>query len=113
MSIWTKKCRQVSGCETPSEGDPSGSRTPITRRGMIVKAGAAAAAAFPTPAISQGVREFKLATSWPRDLPGLQTSAERIGRAITVATGNRIRVAVFAAGELVKPFEVPDARARW
>src|SRR6266481_2879494 len=111
MSIWTKKCRQVSGCETPSEGDPSGSRAPITRRGMIAKAGAAAAAAaaFPAPAISQGIREFKLATSWPKDLPGLQTSAERIGRAITVATGNRIRVAVFAAGELVKPFEVFDA----
>jgi TRAP-type mannitol/chloroaromatic compound transport system substrate-binding protein len=111
MSIWTKKCRQVSGCETPSEGDPSGSRAPITRRGMIVKAGAAtaAAAAFPAPAISQGIREFKLATSWPKDLPGLQTSAERIGRAITVATGNRIRVTVFAAGELVKPFEVFDA----
>jgi TRAP-type mannitol/chloroaromatic compound transport system substrate-binding protein len=111
MSIWTKKCRQVSGCETPSEGDPSGYRAPITRRGMIAKAGAAAAAAaaFPAPAISQGIREFKLATSWPKDLPGLQTSAERIGRAITVATGNRIRVTVFAAGELVKPFEVFDA----
>ena len=111
MSIWTKKCRQVSGCETPSEGHPSGSRAPMTRRGMIVKAGAAAAAAaaFPAPAISQGIREFKLATSWPKDLPGLQTSAERIGRAITVATGNRIRVTVFAAGELVKPFEVFDA----
>jgi TRAP-type mannitol/chloroaromatic compound transport system substrate-binding protein len=110
MSIWTKKCRQVSGCETPSEGHPSGSRAPMTRRG-IVKAGAAAAAAaaFPAPAISQGIREFKLATSWPKDLPGLQTSAERIGRAITVATGNRIRVTVFAAGELVKPFEVFDA----
>jgi len=83
----------------------------MTRRGMIVKAGAAAAAAaaFPAPAISQGIREFKLATSWPKDLPGLQTSAERIGRAITVATGNRIRVTVFAAGELVKPFEVFDA----
>ena len=111
MSIWTKKCRQVSGCETPSEGDPSGPRAPITRRGMIVKAGAAAAAAaaFPAPAISQGIREFNLATSWPKDLPGLQTSAERIGRAITVATGNHIRVTVFAAGELVKPFEVFDA----
>src|SRR5262249_38920755 len=111
MSIWTKKCRQVSGCEIPSEGEPSGSRAPITRRGMIVKAGAAgaAAAAFPAAAISQGIREFKLATSWPKDLPGLQTSAERIGRAITVATGNRIRVTVFAASELVKPFEVFDA----
>src|SRR6516164_411120 len=72
-------------------------------------AAAAAAATFPAPAVSQGIREFKMATSWPKGLPGLQTSAERLGQAITTATGNRIRVTVFAAGELVKPFEVFNA----
>jgi TRAP-type mannitol/chloroaromatic compound transport system substrate-binding protein len=77
----------------------------------MLRAGAIAstAVAFPAPAISQGIREFKMATSWPKGLPGLQTSAERIGQAITTATGNRIRVTVFSAGELVKPFEVFDA----
>jgi TRAP-type mannitol/chloroaromatic compound transport system substrate-binding protein len=60
-------------------------------------------------AISQGIRELRMATSWPKGLPGLQSSAERIGQAITAATGKRIQVTVFAAGELVKPLEVFDA----
>jgi TRAP-type mannitol/chloroaromatic compound transport system substrate-binding protein len=87
------------------------STTTISRRGMMLRGGAiaGAAAAFPAPAISQGVREFKMATSWPKGLPGLSSSAERIGQAITAQTGKRIQVSVFAAGELVKPFEVFDA----
>jgi TRAP-type mannitol/chloroaromatic compound transport system substrate-binding protein len=78
---------------------------------MMLRAGtiAGAAAAFPAPAISQGIREFKMATSWPKGLPGLSSSAERIGQAITAQTGKRIQMSVFAAGELVKPFEVFDA----
>jgi TRAP-type mannitol/chloroaromatic compound transport system substrate-binding protein len=70
---------------------------------------AAAAAAFPAPAISQGILELKMATSWPKGLPGLDSGAKRIGQAITAQTGKRIQVSVFAAGELVKPFEVFDA----
>jgi TRAP-type mannitol/chloroaromatic compound transport system substrate-binding protein len=68
-----------------------------------------AAAAFPAPAISQGIRELKLATSWPKNEPGLSSSAARIGQAITAGTGKRIQVSVFTAGELVKPLEVFDA----
>ena len=82
----------------------------VNRRSLVLRAGViASAAAFPAPAISQGIREFKMATSWPKGLPGLSSSAERIGQAITAATGKRIQVSVFAAGELVKPFEVFDA----
>ena len=33
---------------------------------------AAAASAFPKPAIAQGVRELKMVTIWPKPLPGLQ-----------------------------------------
>jgi TRAP-type mannitol/chloroaromatic compound transport system substrate-binding protein len=82
-----------------------------TRRALL-KAGVAiagAAAAFPAPAISQGIRELKLATSWPKSEPGLSSSAARIGQAITAGTGKRIQVSVFTAGELVKPLEVFDA----
>ncbi|HSE76387.1 MAG TPA: TRAP transporter substrate-binding protein [Alphaproteobacteria bacterium] len=50
-----------------------------------------------------------MVTSWPKGLPGLQASAERIGQAITAVTGKRLQVKVFAAGEMVKPFEVFDA----
>jgi Bacterial extracellular solute-binding protein, family 7 len=70
---------------------------------------AAAATAFPTPAIAQGARELKLVTSWPKGLPGLGTGAERIARSITELSGGRLQVTVFAAGELVSAFESFDA----
>ena len=83
----------------------------MDRRRFLAGTGivAGAASAFPTPALAQGVRELKMVTSWPKGLPGLQTSAERIARAITTASGNRIKVKVFAAGEMVKAFEAFDA----
>jgi TRAP-type mannitol/chloroaromatic compound transport system substrate-binding protein len=82
----------------------------VSRRGVILRGGAiVGAAAFPAPALAQGVRELKMVTSWPKGLPGLGTSAERLGRAITAITGGRIKVQVFGAGELVSAFEVFDA----
>src|SRR5205807_5995212 len=42
-------------------------------------------------------------------LPGLGTSAERLGGAITAITGGRLKVQVFGAGQLVSAFEVFDA----
>jgi TRAP-type mannitol/chloroaromatic compound transport system substrate-binding protein len=83
----------------------------MNRRSFLSQAGivAGTAVTFPVPAIAQGIRELKLATSWPKDLPGLSSSAERIGQGITAASGNRLQVKVFAAGELVKPIEVFDA----
>jgi TRAP-type mannitol/chloroaromatic compound transport system substrate-binding protein len=83
----------------------------VDRRIFLAHAGAVASvgAAFPAPAIAQGVRELKLVTSWPKGLPGLGTSAERLGRAITAITHGRLKVQVFGAGELVSAFEVFDA----
>lgn len=83
----------------------------MDRRHFVAGVGIAATAisSLPAPALSQGMRELKLVTSWPKGLPGLQASAERIARAITAATANRIKVKVFAAGEMVKAFECFDA----
>ncbi len=83
----------------------------IDRRKLLVSGGLAAgvAAAFPTPAIGQGIRELKLVTSWPKGLPGLGTSAERIAQLITAGSGKRIQVKVFGAGEMVSAFEAFDA----
>jgi TRAP-type mannitol/chloroaromatic compound transport system substrate-binding protein len=83
----------------------------VDRRSFLTRAGAVAgvAATIPAPAIAQGVRELKMVTSWPKGLPGLGTSAERLGRAITAITGGRLKVQVFGAGELVSAFEVFDA----
>ena len=83
----------------------------MDRRSFLTRAGAVAgvAATIPAPAIAQGVRELKMVTSWPKGLPGLGTSADRLGRAITAITGGRLKVQVFGAGELVSAFEVFDA----
>jgi TRAP-type mannitol/chloroaromatic compound transport system substrate-binding protein len=83
----------------------------MDRRGFLTRAGAVAGAAatFPAPAIAQGVRELKMVTSWPKVLPGLGSSAERLGSAITAITGGRLKVQVFGAGQFVSAFEVFDA----
>ena len=70
---------------------------------------AVAAAAVSAPAISQGMKELKLVTSFPKNFPGLGTSAVRVANRITAATNGRIQVKLFDAGELVPPFGVFDA----
>ncbi len=72
-------------------------------------AGAAAASTFPAPALAQGRRELKMVTTWPKNFPGLGTGAERLARRITEMTDGALTVKVFAAGELVPPFESFDA----
>ncbi|MEO0761423.1 MAG: TRAP transporter substrate-binding protein [Pseudomonadota bacterium] len=71
--------------------------------------GATGAAALATPAISQGVQQIKMVTTWPRNFPGLGTGAQRVADRITLASGGRIECKLFAAGELVPAFESFDA----
>lgn len=66
---------------------PVGGGKVINRRKFLYAASVGgASAAFPTPAISQGMRELKMVTSWPKGVPGLQGSAERLAQAITTVT---------------------------
>jgi TRAP-type mannitol/chloroaromatic compound transport system substrate-binding protein len=84
----------------------------MQRRDVLTRAGSLAAAAtlgFPAPAIAQGTRQLKMVTSWPAGSPGLQSSAERLAHSIGVAAGGRIKIEVFPADALVRPFEVFDA----
>ena len=74
--------------------------------GAVAAAGASALAA---PAIAQGKRELKLVTTWPKGFPGLGTGAQRFADSVTAASGGRITVKLYAAGELVPPFESFDA----
>src|SRR5262249_59915481 len=77
-------------------------RRAMDRRGFLTRAGVVAgvAATFPAPAIAQGIRELKMVTSWPKGLPGLGSSAERLGRAIAANTGGRLKGQVFGTGQL-------------
>jgi TRAP-type mannitol/chloroaromatic compound transport system substrate-binding protein len=70
---------------------------------------AVATSSFPAPAIAQGIKQFKMVTTWPKNFPGLGTGAERLAERITIMTGGQIEVKVFAAGELVPAFESFDA----
>lgn len=56
--------------------------------------------------------QWKMVTSWPTNFPGLGTGAARLAEMITAATGGRITVKVYGAGELVPAFEVFDAVSR-
>jgi TRAP-type mannitol/chloroaromatic compound transport system substrate-binding protein len=83
------------------------------RREFLLGATAAAAAvgSLSMPAIAQGIKELKMVTSWPKDSPGLQTSAERLAQSITALSDGRLKVTVYPADSLVRPFEVFDAVA--
>jgi hypothetical protein len=86
--------------------------TAMRRRDILAGAGSLATGAtvgFPAPAIAQGIRQLKLVTDWPEATPGLHSSAIRFAQTIGAATGGRIKIEVFPAGALVRPFETFDA----
>lgn len=92
----------------------------MKRRDFVV-AGAAAgalAACSRAPETAQQVAgsakrfQWKMATSWPADFPGLGTSATRLAERIARASGGRLTITVHGADQLVPAFEVFDAVAR-
>jgi TRAP-type mannitol/chloroaromatic compound transport system substrate-binding protein len=50
-----------------------------------------------------------MVTDWPEGTPGLLTSAVSFAQTVGAATGGRIKIEVFPAGALVRPFESFDA----
>src|SRR5262245_52807450 len=81
----------------------------MRRRDILIGAGSIASGislSFPAPAIAQRIRELKMVTAWPKNSPGLQTSAERLAQSITVMSEGHLKITVYAADTLVRPFEV-------
>jgi len=56
--------------------------------------------------------EWNIATSWPPGLPGLGVGVENLARRIEQASAGRLKIKVFAGGELVPALEVLDAVSR-
>ncbi len=80
----------------------------------VAAAGAGALAlgqtgALAAPAVSKGVRQLKMVTTWPKGFPGLGTGAQRLADSITAMSGGRLNVKLYSAGELVPAFESFDA----
>ncbi len=86
----------------------------MKRRTFIggVAATSAAAASFPRPALSQGLRQFRLACAFGATSRGYSTSLRRLVERIRLATDGQIDIKVFWAGELVEAFESFDAASR-
>ena len=84
----------------------------LKRRALLkgsAVAAVAAASTFPAPAISQNRKRWKMITCWPKNFPGLGTTANAIGEEITKMSDGRLEVKVYGAGEIVPAFELFDA----
>jgi TRAP-type mannitol/chloroaromatic compound transport system substrate-binding protein len=87
----------------------------MDRRSFLTKAGFAGAGAvaasttLAAPAIAQGNQTWRMVTTWPRNFPGMGVGAQRLGDRITAASGGRLTVQVYSAGELVPPLQSLDA----
>ncbi len=82
----------------------------MKRRTVLAGLGAGVAtAALPAPAIAKNKQEFKLVTAWPKNFPGLGTSADRLARSITLASDGELTIKLYGAGELYSVKESFDA----
>ena len=70
---------------------------------------AAGSATLAAPAISQGRKQWRMVTCWPKNFPGIGTSAESLARRITEMSGGKLTVKVYAAGEMVPALQALDA----
>ena len=70
---------------------------------------AAPAATATAPAQEQDVHEWKMITSWPKNLPAVGTSPEEFSRRVERMTNGRLLIRVYGANELVGGLEVFDA----
>ncbi len=83
-----------------------------SRRRDVLKLGLGAGAGLvAAPAIvrAQDTVSWTMATSWPKNAPGVGVNAQRLADKIVAMSGGRLSIRFFAAGELVPPFEVFDA----
>lgn len=84
-------------------------RRQFLKGAAISGAAAAAVGSFPTPAISQGRMEWRMVTSWPKGMGGVQTGAERLAARIGQMSEGKLTIKVFAGGELVPALQGFDA----
>ncbi|MFQ5348457.1 MAG: TRAP transporter substrate-binding protein [Rhodothalassiaceae bacterium] len=78
--------------------------------GILANRGQRTQQAGQAPAITgRAARRLKMVTTWPKNFPGVGTGADRLARRIMEASGGRIEITVYAAGELVPALGAFDA----
>ena len=84
-------------------------RDVLTGVGAMALAGCASEAPDCTNGAGGGDRfSWKMVTTWPPNFPGLGTGVLKLVDYIEAASGGRLKIRVYAAGELVPAFEVFD-----
>ncbi|MEM9630928.1 MAG: TRAP transporter substrate-binding protein [Pseudomonadota bacterium] len=85
----------------------------ISRRSILGGSVAAGSIALAAPAVAdeRATIEWKLVTSWPKNLPGPGVTAQRIVDQVAKMSGGRFRIRLYSAGELVPALGVFDAVA--
>ncbi len=74
-----------------------------------VAATAATTIAAPVVLAGEKTYRWKMVTTWPPNLPVLQDGAKLFARRVAEVSGGRLKIKVFAGGELVPPLGVFDA----
>ncbi len=83
----------------------------LNRRSLLGGSAAAGATALAAPALAQekATIEWKMVTSWPKNLPGPGVTAQRIADQVGKMSAGHFRIRLYAAGELVPALGVFDA----
>ncbi|MEP6341898.1 MAG: TRAP transporter substrate-binding protein [Maricaulaceae bacterium] len=76
---------------------------------VTVNCAATSSSDLSTPYLHKGLKEFRMATSWPKDFPGLGQMANRFAEGLGRISEGRLNVKVYSAGELVGATECFDA----
>ncbi|POF28590.1 TRAP transporter substrate-binding protein [Roseibium marinum] len=92
---------------------PSHATKLMNRRALLGASAAAGTAVLAAPALAQEMVtvEWKMVTSWPKNLPGPGVTAQRIVDRVGEMSGGRLRIRLYAAGELVPALGVFEAVA--
>jgi len=83
----------------------------VSRRTLLGASAVAGGALLTAPALAQEKTtiEWKMVTSWPKNLPGPGVTAQRIVDQVARMSAGRFRIRLYAAGELVPALGVFDA----
>jgi len=87
-------------------------RDMLTAAGALALSGCAAEQSCNDSVAASESFEWKLVTTWPPNFPGMGTGVNRLVEHIEKASGGRLKIRVYAAGELVPAMQVFDTVSR-
>ena len=84
-------------------------RRKFLKKTALLSAAATLSSIIPQNLSAKKKYNWKMVTTWPKNFPGLGTGAEIFANMINEASGGRLNITVFGAGEIVPAFEAMDA----